>query len=419
MTKPTPDNEFAAILNRGAKLLDDGSLDEALTAFRTASRRSPKAFLPHRLAGRCLEAMNRPGRAISEYRQALDVNPDHPEAPEVRFALSRLLVSSGDPPAAVPHIEQAVRQNPSNPEWAAWRTLTRDLVTSNKAPGSLESRPSKSTRDAGMNAQPLFLPTSRTRGEANEYSMTLGPSDREPTDDLPVPPPELMEYGESPDKHVSSGRSDVRKMLAAVDACGFDWRQCETILEFGCGNGRMLRALSDKAATRTAWGADIQSDKVMWAMENLNPPLNFAVTTTVPHLPFPDRHFDLIFAGSVFTHIGELHVAWLLELARLLAPSGFLYITVHDEHAVELGVDRGLPHIAEQMKKSSFATSLRSGEVDFVSLMPYGRGMLSQVKMSSAYVKRLTAPFLRLVDTFPGAYGNLQTGYVLVTATSG
>lgn len=58
--------------------------------------------------------------------------------------------------------------------------------------------------------------------------------------------------------------------------------------------------------------------------------------TTAPHLPFEDRTFGLIYAGSVFSHIEDLADAWVLELRRITRPGGHLYLTVHDQESVDL-----------------------------------------------------------------------------------
>ncbi|MEK6271936.1 MAG: class I SAM-dependent methyltransferase [Actinomycetota bacterium] len=206
-------------------------------------------------------------------------------------------------------------------------------------------------------------------------------------------------------------------MLLALERSRFDWELCDGVLEFGCSNGKMLRWLATYAPDRQIWGVDIQADKLMWAMQNLSPPFYFATTTTVPHLPFPDGHFDLIFAGSVFTHIAELHVAWLLELERILSRRGFLYITLHDEASIQVASKSGNSRYArfvERIRRSPFADSLLTGTFSFVCLAPYGTAMLSEVMMSSAYLRHITRPFLHLVHTFPRAYAGFQTGYVFV-----
>ena len=66
------------------------------------------------------------------------------------------------------------------------------------------------------------------------------------------------------------------------------------------------------------------------------PAFHFITTTTVPHLPFEDRHFGFIFAGSVFTHIDDLADTWIAELRRILRPGGKLFMTVHLENDIAL-----------------------------------------------------------------------------------
>ena len=44
-------------------------------------------------------------------------------------------------------------------------------------------------------------------------------------------------------------------------------------------------------------------------------------------LPYPDSYFNLVYATSVFTHIGEHWSDWLLELHRVVEPGGLLIAT--------------------------------------------------------------------------------------------
>ena len=132
------------------------------------------------------------------------------------------------------------------------------------------------------------------------------------------------------DLYLSSGLADVRAMKAILAEDGFD-PMGGRILDFGCSAGRMLRHLEAEAQAGEVWGADLHAEAIHWAQAHLSPPFHFLTNTTQPHLPFEDRSFDLIFAGSVWTHIGELADAWLLEMRRLLRPGGRLYITISDE----------------------------------------------------------------------------------------
>jgi ubiquinone/menaquinone biosynthesis C-methylase UbiE len=132
------------------------------------------------------------------------------------------------------------------------------------------------------------------------------------------------------DLYLKSGLSDMRAMRRILAADGFDLAG-ERVLEFGCSGGRMMRHLEVEARDAEIWGVDLHSAAIHWAQAHLSPPFHFFTNTTAPHLPFEDGHFGLIFAGSVWTHIGELDDAWLLEMRRILRPGGRLYLTISDE----------------------------------------------------------------------------------------
>jgi SAM-dependent methyltransferase len=159
-------------------------------------------------------------------------------------------------------------------------------------------------------------------------------------DGRPAPPEELWRrWSFTLDDYLSAGRGDVETMLETLAEAGADTTEFARILDFGCAEGRMLRFLDDVAG-RELWGVDVNAERIAWAQQHLSPPLRLATTTTAPHLPFPDDHFDLVYAVSVFTHISELADAWFLELLRVLRPGGHAYLTIHDEHSVEVLLGR-------------------------------------------------------------------------------
>ena len=55
----------------------------------------------------------------------------------------------------------------------------------------------------------------------------------------------------------------------------------------------------------------------------------FKVTEAHPPLPYQDGAFELVFGVSVFTHLNEdFQQRWLAELCRIIAPQGFLLLSV-------------------------------------------------------------------------------------------
>jgi len=53
------------------------------------------------------------------------------------------------------------------------------------------------------------------------------------------------------------------------------------------------------------------------------------------HLPFEDSSFDLVYCGSVFTHVSDLADAWFLELRRSYERA-VMHTSIHDKHTIDL-----------------------------------------------------------------------------------
>lgn len=202
------------------------------------------------------------------------------------------------------------------------------------AGGGIEARLLAATNLAGTFYAPPRGPAGYVREAMPEAAAALPWTAR-------LPPPALRHYyglrdgAWRDDLYLASGASDVRAMrrVLAADAGGAVTPGAR-ILDFGCGAGRMTRHLAAEAAAGEVWGVDIHAEAIHWAQAHL-PPFHFVTTTTAPHLPFEDRSVDLVLAGSVWTHIGDLDDAWLLELRRLLKPGGRLYLTLSDGETLD------------------------------------------------------------------------------------
>lgn len=220
---------------------------------------------------------------------------------------------------------------------------------------------------------------------------------------LPVPPEELwLGYGPDAATYLSTGKRDVTRMAGILEENGHSLAGTQRILEFGCAAGRMIRHLPAFAPNAQLWGVDISAEHIRWGVGNLTPLINFATTTVNPHLPFADEFFDLIYCGSVFTHIEDVQETWLLELGRILRPSGTLYITIHDEHTVSLfdGEYRNTP-LAKSAREQPIYTSNKN-DFDMIVLW---RGPGSHVFYGSKYFRSIVPPIFRWISLTPEAYG--------------
>jgi SAM-dependent methyltransferase len=99
------------------------------------------------------------------------------------------------------------------------------------------------------------------------------------------------------------------------------------VLDFGCGPGRTLRHFLPEAERAEFWGADISESCIELLKRELCPPLHVMRSEVEPPLGLEYESFDLIWAISVFTHLTDNSIPWLLELHRLLKSGGLLIAT--------------------------------------------------------------------------------------------
>ena len=109
----------------------------------------------------------------------------------------------------------------------------------------------------------------------------------------------------------------------------------QSILDFGCGWGRMVRFFLRDLEPSRIWGADCLSG-IIDICKQTNNWSNFRVVDPLPPSTFPDGMFDLIYSYSVFSHLSEeAHNKWLLEFERILKPGGLLIATTRARHFIE------------------------------------------------------------------------------------
>jgi SAM-dependent methyltransferase len=244
---------------------------------------------------------------------------------------------------------------------------------------------------------PLFMPY-----HAEQDSFLAPPVRREGSIEKarPVPSPDRWiapeKYGRTVDEYLANGRRDVEIMLDLVSATGHDVTKSGDIFELGCADGRMLRWLEPFAADREIWGSDIDAGRILWCKQHLSPPFRFLTNTIVPHLPFEERKFGFIFAGSVFSHIDDLADAWLAELRRILAPGGILFITVHLKNDVALLESKNASFgLARKLRNHPDYARIQAGDYDVFSL---GRSAGSFVFYDLDYLRKSIEPTFRILS---------------------
>jgi cyclopropane fatty-acyl-phospholipid synthase-like methyltransferase len=133
-------------------------------------------------------------------------------------------------------------------------------------------------------------------------------------------------------------RYDLNQVQAfefALRRSGRSLSDCRSILDFGCGDGRLLAHLVRLAPAASICGVDVLPAAVARCRRRF-PRCRFEVGPVTPPLRLDGDGFDLILSYSVFTHLSEAnHKAWLEELAGLLRPGGVMAHTIHSMTAIE------------------------------------------------------------------------------------
>lgn len=92
------------------------------------------------------------------------------------------------------------------------------------------------------------------------------------------------------------------------------------IFDLGCGNGRLLRPLSEKYPYTYFTGIDFSAPMIEFAIRNSN---IIYILNDGETMPSSDNYFDGGYSMIMFQHItNENFVAYLKEIARALKPDG-------------------------------------------------------------------------------------------------
>lgn len=305
-----------------------------------------------------------------------------------------------------------------------------------RRPGAFKVIPEPVRRGLKSAAAPMirWLVRHETMGGAHLASKTLpiepdldaytvGPVDSslpKANDGFAIPPKELWwEYADDAAVFIEAGVTHVQTMQAALARSGWSLEPRHSVLELGCASGPMLRRFAPHAQAGrergdgpfhgSAWGVDISQPHIAWCLGHLAPPLRFASVTTAPHLPFPDGSFDLLYAGSVFSHLGELTEAWLCEIARVLRPGGRAYLTYVPREAIER-------YLAEwpdvQFSRELAAKTTQEQRSAAYRRLVIGREPWQHAVFDTAHFHQLCAQVMDVLEDVPNAY-SFQSAVVL------
>lgn len=149
----------------------------------------------------------------------------------------------------------------------------------------------------------------------------------------PFPPAELMQNVSGVENECDFASHGADLFLALSQASPVTLAEYRSVLDFGCGCGRLARMF--KNHPYDLFGCDVDKRHVDWVDKNLKY-MKVKHSSVRPPLPYPNDSFDAIISISVFTHLNEASQdQFLAELHRVCRPGARLFLTVHGKRALE------------------------------------------------------------------------------------
>jgi SAM-dependent methyltransferase len=163
------------------------------------------------------------------------------------------------------------------------------------------------------------------------------------------------------DHYFSVGGDALRLVLETMNLAGK--HEIRSILDLPCGHGRVLRHLRAQFSDASITACDIDRDGVDFCVQTFGARGVYS-SEDLDHLLL-DGRFDLIFCGSLLTHLDAPNwPRWLSFFNAHLAEGGLLIFTTHGRLSLKLLAEGrcaydldepAIPHMVERCRRVGFA----------------------------------------------------------------
>lgn len=220
---------------------------------------------------------------------------------------------------------------------------------------------------------------------------------------LPVPDPvnrHRVHGGESLSAFMLEGASIFQRLSYALhEVANRDYSDFQSILDWGCGCGRVTRYFADVSGPSIT-GVDIDPDNINWSSKNL-PFAKFIKTDLHPPTQFDENQFDLLIGTSVFTHLSEPdHLDWLKELNRISRSGAILLMSIHGSARIGLNMNELV-----LLEENGY---LDQKSDPILNQVIHDNEYYRKAFQSHNYVRQRWSEYFRILDILPSAIGNNQ-----------
>ncbi len=139
-----------------------------------------------------------------------------------------------------------------------------------------------------------------------------------------------------PDEFFETGRNEIASVVAALGTLG-KRPKFRKVLDFGCGVGRLSRALS--AVSERVVAVDIAPSMIAQgrSMHGDFPNIEWVLNQQADLRAFPDGAFDVVYTNIVLQHMPpQMARRYIAEFFRIVEPSGWVIFQLPNNEALTL-----------------------------------------------------------------------------------
>lgn len=166
-----------------------------------------------------------------------------------------------------------------------------------------------------------------------------------------------------------------------------------TILDWGCGTGRIIQNLHLHHPYLLLYGADINNEMTTWNHQHIKG-VHFSTINIQTPTQYPANYFDLIYGISVFTHLpANLQMDWVKEMFRITKPSGIFLITTMGTNFL----NQLLPEEKKQLQSTGYFAKIFQDK----SNAPIGDRNFSTYE-TPLFFETIIADYFNIIQYFEG-----------------
>ena len=123
-----------------------------------------------------------------------------------------------------------------------------------------------------------------------------------------------------------------------------DIKNIDSFLDFASGYGKLERFLVNYIDPKNIWVSDVKEKANEFVAKTFG--VNSLNSSFNPREFVPERKFQFVFVGSLFSHLNEaLFEDWLMSLYELVEKNGFLVISLHDISLLPDSIDKSNQYV--------------------------------------------------------------------------